>query len=169
MAERPIANLFTTVVDDVTAVGSDIAALAKHEFKADAKRTGKGSVAFVAALCLLPLILVTLVFACAEGMVALGLPRWAAFLIDALIIIVAAVLLAWWGWRRFKRLTGPRQTMAAIRGLLKALAGQAPESQPSAASPVTRNDSVDVGGPESQPSTPSPVTDNLPNNLNSPT
>ncbi|MCL2788629.1 MAG: phage holin family protein [Micrococcales bacterium] len=127
MAHRPIGQLARVVIDDIAALTSDIAALAKSEFSRDAKRIGHGAAFVVIALFTVLLVPLLLVIALANVFIALGLPAWAAYLIDAGVFLVVALALVYAAYRKFRKVTGPKKTMAAIRGTVTALTGPPPE------------------------------------------
>jgi Putative Actinobacterial Holin-X, holin superfamily III len=89
--------------------------LAKAELSATAKRAGVGAgfiaVAAVVVLLSLPFLFVAL----AEGLVAAGLPRWAAYLIVWGIFIIVAAVAALIGQRIVTRLRGPERTIETVK------------------------------------------------------
>ena len=127
MAHRPIGQRARVVIDDIAALASDIAALAKSEFSSDARRIGTGAAYVVIALFIVLLVPLLLIIALGYVFVALGLPAWAAFLIDAGVFLLIAATLVYLGYRKFRGVTGPKKTMAAIRGTVNALTGPGPE------------------------------------------
>src|ERR1700710_2756366 len=76
--------------------------LAKLEVKSSVKNAGTGAVMFIAAAVLLVFSLTFGLIALAEGLVALHLWRWAAYLIVFGFLVVVALLLVFVGARRVK-------------------------------------------------------------------
>src|SRR5271165_3186456 len=60
------------------------------------------------------LILVILCFAYAEGLVVLGLPRWAAFLVVAGTLVLLAVVALGIAWLRVRNMSGLRKTRQSV-------------------------------------------------------
>ncbi|MEN3356934.1 MAG: hypothetical protein V7637_916 [Mycobacteriales bacterium] len=89
--------------------------LAKAELSATAKRAGTGAGFVTAAAVTLLLSLPFLFVAVAEGLVALGLPRWSAYLIVWGLFVVGAVLLGLLGIRLVRRLRKPERTIEAVK------------------------------------------------------
>jgi hypothetical protein len=89
--------------------------LAKAELGETLKRGGLGAGLFVAAaavaLLALPFLFVTL----AEVLVAVGLPRWSAYLIVWGVFMLLAGLLALLGRRTVRRLRKPERTLETVK------------------------------------------------------
>lgn len=89
--------------------------LAKAELSATAKRAGVGAgfvtAAAVVALLSLPFLFVTL----AEVLVAIGLPRWSAYLIVWGLFVIVAAVLALIGVRLVRRLRAPERTIETVK------------------------------------------------------
>ncbi|MDR1237788.1 MAG: phage holin family protein [Propionibacteriaceae bacterium] len=131
MANRPIGDLAHSVRSDVAAIVGDISALAKSELARDGAKIGFGLAALTAALGAAALAGVLLTVALAEALVALGLPSWAAFLIDAGIVLLLGAAFVVAGVRAFRRMEGLKRTAKAVGGLLSAFGGRGPEESPS--------------------------------------
>jgi uncharacterized membrane protein YqjE len=86
--------------------------LAKYELKSSFKNAGTGVVFFIAAAVLLVFSLTFGLIAFAEGLVALHIWRWAAYLIVFGAIVLLAALLAFLGVRKVKRVKAPERTIA---------------------------------------------------------
>jgi ABC-type multidrug transport system fused ATPase/permease subunit len=127
MPKQPIGDLIAAVRNDLSAIGNDIAALAKAEIGRDIARIVVMVAAFLMAGFLALMALVLLVVAVAEALAAAGLARWAAFLIDAGICLVVLAALAGLGIILVKRVKGPRRTVTAIKDSLAAIGGKTPE------------------------------------------
>jgi hypothetical protein len=89
--------------------------LAKAELSATAKRAGTGAGFISAAGVTLLLSLPFLFIAAAEGLVALGLPRWSAYLIVWGLFVLGAGLLGFVGVRLVRRLRKPERTIEAVK------------------------------------------------------
>jgi Putative Actinobacterial Holin-X, holin superfamily III len=89
--------------------------LAKAELSATAKRAGVGAGFISAAAVTILLSLPFLFVAAAEGLVALGLPRWSAYLIIWGLFVIAAAGLAYIGARLVRRLRRPERTIEAVK------------------------------------------------------
>jgi hypothetical protein len=78
-------------------------------------------------LIALTLVLLALPFLLTAG--ALGIDRvlpswaqlWAGFLIVFILMVLGAAALAWVGFKRFKRIRAPQQTIDTVRGTAAAL------------------------------------------------
>lgn len=94
--------------------------LARSEITAEVKQGLRGSIYFVIALTmvvlLMPFLLTTIALA-----IAIALPMWAGFGIVFLGMFAVAVLFAILGWRRVRRLRGPRRTISSVRDTAAAL------------------------------------------------
>jgi uncharacterized membrane protein YqjE len=97
------ANLSTIVQGEI--------ALAKLELKSTVKNAGTGVGLFVAAAVLLVFSLTFGLIALAEGLVALGLWRWLAYLAVFGFLLVLIALFVVLGVRKVKRVRAPRRTI----------------------------------------------------------
>lgn len=95
--------------------------LAKLEVKSSVKNAGTGAVAFISAAVLLVFSLTFGLIALAEGLVALHLWRWAAYLIVFGFLVLVALILVWLGVRKVKRVKAPQQTIATTKDTVTAL------------------------------------------------
>jgi uncharacterized membrane protein YqjE len=95
--------------------------LAKLEVRSSVKNAGVGVGFFVGALVLLAFSLTFGLLALAEGLVALHIWRWAAYLIvfGFLLLIVAVLVLL--GVRKVKRVRAPERTIASSRETIAVL------------------------------------------------
>jgi hypothetical protein len=89
--------------------------LAKLEVKSSVKNAGTGVGFFAAAGVLLVFSLTFGLIALAEGLVAIGLWRWLAYLavFGALVLVVAVFV--WLGVRKVKRVRAPERTIATSK------------------------------------------------------
>lgn len=89
--------------------------LAKLEVATSVGRLGRSVALFGAAGCVLFFSLFFPFIALAEGLVSLGLPRWAAYLVVWGVLLVLAVVLAVVGIRLVKRIRKPARTLETVR------------------------------------------------------
>jgi uncharacterized membrane protein YqjE len=89
--------------------------LAKYELKSSVKNAGTGVVFFVAAAVLIIFSLTFGLIAFAEGLIALHLWRWAAYLIVFGTILLLALFLAYLGYRKVKKVRAPERTIATSK------------------------------------------------------
>jgi len=95
--------------------------LAKLEITSSVKSAGTGAGMFGAAAVLLVFSLTFGLIALAEGFVAMGLWRWAAYLIVFGILVVLAGLVSLIGYRKVKRVKAPKQTIETTKSTVAAL------------------------------------------------
>lgn len=86
--------------------------LAKHEIRSSVKKAGSGAGFFAAAAVLGVFSLTFGLIALAEGLVALHIWRWAAYLIVFGVLLVFIALFALLGLRKVKRVKAPHRTIA---------------------------------------------------------
>ena len=113
--EPSIGDLVSTAIKDVTTLVKYEIDLAKVELRGDARRVGlavalSGTIMFFGFL-----ILVMLSFAYGYGLVALGIPAWAAFLIVAGSWALLAALCALVIWLGLRGVSGLRRTRASVK------------------------------------------------------
>lgn len=94
--------------------------LARSEITAEVKKGLLGSIFFLIALTLLlltmPFILVTIAL-----VLDIWLPQWAGFAIVVGIMILSAGACAFLGYRRVRRIRGPRKTISSVKDTAAAL------------------------------------------------
>lgn len=88
--------------------------LAKAELTAEVRKGVKGSIMFIVALSVLIFSLFFLFIALGE-VIAVWLPRWAAFSIVFGIMLLTAGAFALFGWRRVRSLHKPERTITTVR------------------------------------------------------
>lgn len=93
--------------------------LAKSEITGEAKKAVKGSVYFILALTVLAFSMFFLFFTAAEGLAALGIWRWASFGIVFLVMLLFAGLMALLGYRRVRKVSAPKRTIATLKDTKK--------------------------------------------------
>jgi hypothetical protein len=95
--------------------------LAKLEVKASVKNAGTGAGMFIAAAVLLLFSLTFGLIALAEGLVALHLWRWVAYLIVFGFLVLLAIVLVYLGYKKVKRVKAPTETIDTTRSTVAAL------------------------------------------------
>jgi uncharacterized membrane protein YqjE len=89
--------------------------LAKLELRSTAKNAGTGAGLFAAAAVVLIFSLTFGFIALAEGIAALGLDRWLAFLIVFALQLVVVGLAVYIGLKKVKRVKAPARTITTTR------------------------------------------------------
>ncbi|MGN6605792.1 MAG: phage holin family protein [Jatrophihabitans sp.] len=97
-----------------TLVRSEIE-LAKLELRSSVKNAGVGIGFFGAAAAVLVFSLVFGFITLAEGLAALGLDRWLAFLIVFVFQLLLAGVAAFLGYKKVKRVKAPQRTIATSK------------------------------------------------------
>jgi uncharacterized membrane protein YqjE len=95
--------------------------LAKLEIKDSVKNAGTGAGMFAATAVLVVFGLIFGLIALAEGLVALHLWRWVAYLIVFLLLLALAGVFAMLGIRKVKRVKAPQQTIDTTKSTVVAL------------------------------------------------
>ncbi len=89
--------------------------LAKLELRSSVKNAGAGIGMFLGAAVLLLFSLVYAFQSLAEGIAALGVYRWLAFLIVFLFQVLVAGLLGFLGFKKVKRVKAPERTIRTTK------------------------------------------------------
>jgi hypothetical protein len=110
-SEETLGALFATASRDLSSLVRNEIELAKAEVRVDVKHGVKGGVMFGAAGFLGVLAIVLLSIALAQGLVALGLDSWLAFLIVAVLYLLIAGLLALVGKKALAKVRPPERTL----------------------------------------------------------
>lgn len=136
--------------------------LAKSELAAEVRKGVKGSVMFVVALAILVFSLFFLFIAVGE-LLAVWMPRWAAFGIVFVLMVLTAAGFALFGWRRVRSIQKPDRTIRSVRDTGAALAhrrdGQQPEPLPDPEhGPDVQLPDVPREAPEASRRTPAEIT-----------
>lgn len=119
--EPRLGDLVASATADVQSLVRSQIELTKVELTDSAKRAATGSGMFVVAGVLAFLAFVFLLVTAAYGLVALGLPVWAGFLIVAVVLIVVAVVLVLVGRSQVQKVKGPERAKAALEETKAAL------------------------------------------------
>jgi hypothetical protein len=131
MSATPISQLFVNAWTESRALIADVAALVKAQLHADGGKVAGGTAMFVAALACVAGVVPLLILALVWGIVALGLPAWAAYLIVAGVVILVAVGLALAGKALFKSAAkSSKQTIEQVKTSIAALKGQTEPAGP---------------------------------------
>jgi hypothetical protein len=115
VANPSIASLLNDYVNAFKRWIQGISELAKVEMSEQGKRAGIGAGLFAGAAFFGLFAFALITWALAYGLVALGLPVWAGFLIVAVLYLIIAGILALVGRRMVADLNGPERTIAAIK------------------------------------------------------
>jgi hypothetical protein len=107
-----IGSLVPEATKDLSTVLRGEIELAKLELTSTVKYAGAGAGFFVGALVLVLFSLTFGFIALAEGLVALHIWRWAAFLIVFGFLLLVVAALVWLGIRSVKRVKAPKRTIA---------------------------------------------------------
>jgi uncharacterized membrane protein YqjE len=120
-AEPSIGQLVQEASTQFSAVLHGEIELAKLEVRSSVKNAGAGAGSFAGAAVLLVFSLTFGLIALAEGLVAAGIWRWAAYLIvfGLLLLIVGVLVLL--GIRNVKRVRAPERTIASSKETLAVL------------------------------------------------
>ncbi|MEV5480617.1 MULTISPECIES: phage holin family protein [Streptomyces] len=113
--ERSLGQLVATATAEMSALMHDEIALAKAEFRQDAKRAGIGGAAFSVAGALALFALPVLSFAAAYGIHNLGLGLAWSFLIVGGAFLVLAGLLALLAMAKMKKIKKPERSISSAK------------------------------------------------------
>lgn len=117
---RPtLADLVRTAAEDGAAIVRDQIELAKAEMRESAQRTGKGAGLIGGAALLGLTAWFLLSFGAAFGLVAAGLPIWAALLVVAVVYLVIAAVLGLLGRRELNRSKPLERTKAEVTSFVE--------------------------------------------------
>jgi uncharacterized membrane protein YqjE len=127
-ADQSLGDLVALAAKDVSQLLRYEIDLAKTELRADVKRVGlAGALAGLAAFvgCL---VLILLCIAFADGLVALGIWTWAAFLIVAGTCVLMAALAVGIAFLAVRHLSGLRRTRKSVSESVEMLRGDGHEA-----------------------------------------
>jgi hypothetical protein len=114
-AEPSVGQLVSDASTHLSTIIRGEIALAKLELKSSVKNAGTGAGLFVAAGGLLFFSLTFGLLALAEGINAIGIWRWASYLIVFGFLLIVIALLVVLGVRKVKRVKAPARTIATSR------------------------------------------------------
>ena len=126
--ERTLGQLVADASRDLSSIVRSEVALAKAEVKVEAKTAAVGAAMFVVAGVVAFLALILLLVAAAYGLVALGLSPWLAFLLVAVVLLVAAAVLVLVGKSRLGKVGKPERTLRTAKETVQTLKGAKPHT-----------------------------------------
>lgn len=119
--ERSIGELVQEASTQFSAVLHGEIELAKLELRSSVKNAGVGAGFFTGAVVLFFFSLTFGLISLAEGLVAAGIWRWAAYLIVFGFLLVLVGLLIFLGIRKVKRVKAPERTIATSKETIAVL------------------------------------------------
>ena len=140
-ADQSLGDLVALAAKDVSQLIRYEIDLAKTELRDDAQRVGMAAAGIGLAAFVGCLVLVLLSFALAEGLITLGIWRWAAFLIVSGIYVLLAAVVLGIVLLRVRNLSGLRKTRTTVTeglGMLRQEIQHPDGQQPELAGPKTR-------------------------------
>jgi hypothetical protein len=114
-AEPSIGQLVHDASESLSTIIRGEIELAKLELKTSVKNGGVGVGMFAAAAVLLVFSLTFALIALAEGLIALGLPRWLGYLVVFVLLLLIIAVLVFLGIRKVKRVKAPQRTIDTSR------------------------------------------------------
>jgi uncharacterized membrane protein YqjE len=114
-SEPSLGTLVSAASRDLSTLIRAEIELAKAELRTDMKSAAKAAALLAVAGVFGFFVLIMLLFAFAEGLVALGLFRWAAFLVVAVVLLVLAGILALVARGAIKRVKPPTRTIETTK------------------------------------------------------
>jgi hypothetical protein len=146
--EPSVGSLVQSAMADVSTLVRGEIELAKAEVGDSVKRAGIGLGFFGAAGAVLFFSGIFIFVALAEGLTALGLPRWLSYLLVWLLLVLIAGLAAFLGVRKLKKIKKPERTLETLHDLPQVLHREAPGERHRAI-PEVSNGQVKRQGAES--------------------
>lgn len=135
-AERTLGQLVASATQDVATLVRGEIALAKAEVSTQLKKAGAGG-GFLAAAGVLGFYSVYFIFTTLVEVIAIWLPRWAAYLIITVFMLLVAGILALMGIRKMKTVQPkPKKAIAEAQQTVTAL--KAATAQPGSMTPAPR-------------------------------
>ena len=116
--DRSFGDLVSEAIKDLNQLVKYETDLAKAELRADLQRLGLSGALLAIAAFTCFLVLVMLCFAMAAGLIAAGVPAWAAFLIVAGTLVLLAAICAGIIYLKVRRMTLLRQTRESVQDSL---------------------------------------------------
>jgi len=114
-AEPSIGQLVSDASTHLSTIIRGEIELAKLELRSSVKNAGTGAGFFGGAAVLILFSLVYGFQSLAEGIAALGVYRWLAFLIVFLLQLLFAGLCGWLGFKKVKRVRAPERTLRTTK------------------------------------------------------
>lgn len=122
--DASIGTLISNATSQMSSLFRAEVELAKTELAGEAKKAAVGGGAFGVAGTIALYSSFFFFFFLAE-LLSTWLERWAAFLIVFLIMIVLAAALAFFGWKKVKKMGAPKNTIQSVNELKNLVPGQA--------------------------------------------
>ncbi|NBY14900.1 MAG: phage holin family protein [Actinobacteria bacterium] len=119
-----LGEMIESIVSDFTTLIRGHIELAKSEVLESFRNGLQSSAFFLITFGLANFAVTLLLVAAGFGLVAAGLPAWAAFLILGLVILLLAVASLWFAIRRFKQIRGPVKTIASLNATTETIRSQ---------------------------------------------
>jgi hypothetical protein len=120
--ERTLGQLVASATQDISTLVRSEIALAKAEVSVQVKKAGVGGGLLAAAAVVVFYSVYFLFTTMAEGIQALGLPRWASFLIVTVFMLIVAAILGLLGVRKMKTVNPtPERTIAEAQETVAAV------------------------------------------------
>ena len=146
--EPSVGALVQSAMADVSTLVRAEIELAKAEIGRSAKKAGISVALFGAAGVFAALAGIYLFVTIAEGLTALGLPRWVSYLIVTVFLLVLAGIAALIGMRLLKKIEKPERTIETLRDLPEIAHREAPGERHRSV-PEVNNGQVTLRGNES--------------------
>ncbi|WP_308127903.1 phage holin family protein [Modestobacter italicus] len=124
--EPSVGSLAKSAMADMSTLIRSEIELAKAEVTTSAKRGGIGAAAFAAAGVMLAFAAIFFFIALAEFLTWLGLARWISYLIVFALLVVAAGIVAFIGFRQLKKIQKPERTIETLQDLPDVMRREAP-------------------------------------------
>lgn len=128
-ADQSIGALARDAMTQVSTLIRAEVELARSEITAEVKKGLQGSLFFILALTmvvlLMPFLLTTIAL-----VITIWLPMSAGFGIVTGFMVLVAILFALMGWRRVRRIRGPRRTISSVKETAAALKRREPDQPP---------------------------------------
>jgi membrane protein implicated in regulation of membrane protease activity len=129
-SDPSIRQLIASVQSDAQKLLKAQAELAGTELKGSQQEAAATGGMFAGAAFTAVIGVIFVLVALAYGLVALGLPVWAGFLIVAVLLLIVAAILAAVGKKRSKKIKGPELAKAEWARTKQVLSGKQPEVLP---------------------------------------
>ncbi len=113
--KQSVGQLVSEVSDQVSNLVQSEIELAKLELRSTVKNAGTGAGMFIGAVVVLFFSLTFGFIALAEGIAALGLSRWLAFLIVFAFQLIVVGALVFLGIKKIKRVKAPERTITTSK------------------------------------------------------
>lgn len=114
-AEPSLGELVSDATTHLSTIIHSEIELAKLELRSSVKYAGTGVGLFIAAAAVLFFSLTFGFVALAEGLVAAGLWRWAAYLVVFVLLLIVVAVCVFVGIRKVKRVRAPERTLETTK------------------------------------------------------